>query len=104
VSLDVEARCTTIEVNHFYDDLGELRFTQLIFWDGGNVCDWRMMSQRPKRNWHSGEWEATWLDKDGSLVTVRAPLMRETWTQVDPEFLERDFWPHEHRRQLRKMK
>lgn len=97
-----------VEVNHFYDEHGKLVFDQIIFYDWCdvqcryNVCAWRMLkrpAQIPARDWRKGSYSATWHE-NGVLRRVSAKAMRETWTQHDPELVERDFLPKEHRREL----
>lgn len=101
-----------IEVNHFYDEQGRLVFDQIIFydWSGADnrfhVRDWRLLkspAQLPRRNWNQDVFWAIW--HDGELLRkVRAKCIHETWTQYDPELMEREHLPKEKRRQLRKPK
>jgi len=103
-----------VEVNHFYDDQGRLVFDQIIYYDWDaeqsryNVRDWRLIktpTQIPLRNWSRGGYVSEWHDfkqRDG-LRRVRAKSARESWTQYDPELIERDFLPQEKRRELRKI-
>lgn len=104
--------CDVIELNHFYDDQGRQVFDQVIFftWDGRRhqVLDWRLVKQPshlPHRNWSAvGEqWQCLWVDeRDGNrLRRVVARSCRETWTQFDPELVERESLPKERRRLLR---
>ena len=103
-----------IELNHFYDEQGRLVFDQIIFYDWCttqsryNVRDWRLLkksSQVPLRNWRDGEFVAVWHDfkERDVLRRVKAKMVRETWTQYDPELVEREFLPQERRRQLTKV-
>lgn len=104
-------RVDLIEVNHFFDEHGKLVFDQVIFYDWCddqaryNVRAWRLLkkpSQLPKRNWNSGDYVAIW--HDGELLReVRAPVMRETWTQHDPELIEREYLAKEKRVELFKI-
>jgi hypothetical protein len=97
-----------IEVNHFYDEQGRHVFDQTIFYDWCpvqcryNVRAWRLLknpSQRPHRDWQGGGYVAFW--HDGSLLRrVRGRAFRESWTQYDPELVERDFLPKEQRQDL----
>lgn len=102
-------RVDLVEVNHFYDDSGRHVFDQVIFYDWSPldcrhlVRAWRMVknpAQLPKRNWADDTYTATWNDGE-VLREVRAATMRESWTQYDPELLERDYLPKEKRRELR---
>ncbi|QDU93133.1 hypothetical protein [Lignipirellula cremea] len=97
------------EVNHFYDENGKLVFDQVIFYDWSDdesryhVRAWRLLkhaSQFPQRNWSLGGYESVWRDGD-VLRSVRASAFRETWTQHDPELLERAALPKEQRKELR---
>jgi hypothetical protein len=97
-----------VEVNHFYDDHGELVFDQLIFYDWCEranrfqVRAWRLLkatAQRPQRNWNGGGFVIVWHDGD-LLRRVEAQVFRETWTQHDPEMDERSILAKEKRREL----
>ena len=104
----IEDRCDVVEVNHFYDENGRLVFEQVIFWDW---CDasarhqvraWRLLKtcfQWPLRDWSRGGYSAIWHDGE-RLRTVRAGELRETWTQYDPELLQREILPTDARREL----
>ena len=99
-----------LERNHFYDCEGRLVFQQLIAWTWNDdlarydVVMWRMINSpsRIPRKVGSG-YEVTFFDGE-LLRTVRAPSLRETWTQRgvagDPELNERDVLPKEMRREL----
>lgn len=102
-------RVDLVEVNHFYDDTGRHVFDQVIFYDWSSydcrhvVRAWRMVktpSQLPKKSWSDNTYTAIWIDGE-VLREVRASSMRESWTQYDPELLEREFLPKEKRRELR---
>ena len=101
-----------IEVNHFYDDQGRHVFDQVIFydWDDNHsrhmVRAWRLVknpSQLPQRNWKDDTYSALWFDND-VLRRVQAKSMRESWTQYDPELVEREYLPKEKRKDLRPTK
>lgn len=101
-----------IEVNHFYDEQGRLVFDQVIFYEWSpeqnryHVRAWRLLkspAQLPRKNWKQGDFLAIWQDGD-LLRKVRARNIHETWTQYDPELVEREFLPKEKRRELRKLK
>jgi hypothetical protein len=100
-----------VEVNHFYDEHGKRVFDQVIFYDWSpsnsryQVRAWRLLksqNQYPVRNWERGDWSAVWHDGEG-LREVRAASFRETWTQYDPELVERDYLPKDKRRELIKL-
>jgi hypothetical protein len=99
-----------IEVNHFHDEHGRLVFDQVIFYDWSTVdcryqvCAWRLLktpAQIPYRHWSREGFVTTWHDGD-VLRRVCGKSFRETWTQFDPELVERDFLPKDRRRELRK--
>ncbi len=99
-----------IEVNHFHDEHGRLVFDQVIFYDWSTVdcryqvCAWRLLktpAQIPYRHWSREGFVTTWHDGD-VLRRVCGRSFRETWTQFDPELVERDYLPKDRRRELRK--
>ena len=102
-----------IEINHFYDEHGRLVFDQVIFYDWSQddarymVRAWRLVknpAQLPQRDWKDrGGYIAVW--QDGELLRhVRSQSIRETWTQYDPELVEREYLPKERRKELRPVK
>lgn len=110
VPLDAAARDSVdvIEVNHFYDEQGRLVFDQCIYYDWTpaacrhQVRGWRLIkspNQLPRRDWAGGGYTAVWHEGD-LLRVVRAGSVAETWTQYDPELLERENLPKERRRDL----
>lgn len=97
-----------VEVNHFYDEQGKRVFDQVIFyeWCGAegryNVRAWRLLKtheQVPLKDWKRGDYVAVWHDGE-TLREVRSRSIRETWTQYDPELVEREFLPKEQRKEL----
>lgn len=100
-----------IEINHFYDEQGRLVFDQVIFYDWSpmqsryHVRAWRLLknkTQLPHRNRLAGGFTAVWHDGE-VLRKVCASALRESWTQYDPELIEREFLPKEKRKELRKL-
>ncbi len=100
-----------IEVNHFYDDQARLVFDQIIYYDWSpedrryQVKDWRLLkspAQVPLRDWHSGGYLSEWQDfkQRNGLRRVKAKSIRETWTQYDPELIEREFLAQDKRAEL----
>ncbi len=98
-----------IEINHFYDN-GNHVLDQAIFYDWCprekryHVRDWRPLkrvAQLPHRDWDEGGYIARWYDA-GVVREVRAKVYRETWTQYDPEFVERHYLPKSERQLLAK--
>lgn len=98
-------RVDLIELNHFVDEEGREVFRQVIFYDWSDthrrfhVRAWRLVKsprQIPKQRWNPRRFECTWHD-DGLLRQVWAPSMRETWTQNDPERVNRRLLPEDRR-------
>jgi hypothetical protein len=105
-------RVDLMEVNHFHDDQGRPVFDQIIFYDWSStdhryqIRDWRLLknaNQVPLRRTSDGEYVAVWTDFKNRdvLRTTQAKLVRETWTQYDPELIEREYLPEGKRRKLR---
>ncbi len=101
----VKQRVDMIELNHFVDEEGREVFRQVIFYDWSkthhrfHVRAWRLVkneSQVPQRRWNPTCYQCTWHD-DGLLRQVWAPQLRETWTQEDPERVNRGFLPEDQR-------
>ncbi|HEX5102398.1 MAG TPA: hypothetical protein VFV87_01210, partial [Pirellulaceae bacterium] len=111
--------CDVIELNHFYNELGQPVFDQILFWEWSgsryDVRAWRLVQQPeqlPRRDWRGGGFVALWSDGPALQPTatpplrevfreVHAPSFRETWTQHDPELEERQFLPVQLRRGLK---
>lgn len=100
-----------VEINHFYDDQGRLVFDQVIYYDWSadhnryQVRDWRLLktpTQIPLRDWRDGGYVSEWEDfkQRNGLRRVKSKSFRETWTQHDPELVEREFLPQEKRLEL----
>ncbi|HRE99720.1 MAG TPA: hypothetical protein PLI18_04320 [Pirellulaceae bacterium] len=88
-----------VEINHFCDDYGRAILHQMIFYDWCpetgryQVRDWQPLRkdyQFPTRDWRTNRHVAVWFDK-GVKRIVEADLVRETWTQHDPELIERNY-------------
>lgn len=95
-----------LELNHFYDDNGQLVFTQLIGWERNKRCRfWKMdktQSLIPLPDRQHGGYCVTWID--GDLVRqVRAVSCGESWTQWDVELADREHLPQDQRRPLRSL-
>ena len=98
-------RVDMIELNHFVDEEGREVFQQVIFYDWStehkrfHVRAWRLVkkpSQVPKRRWDPPMYQCTWND-ERVLRQVWAPSMRETWSQQDPERVNRTLLPEDQR-------
>ncbi len=101
-------RVDLVEVNHYHDDSGRKVFDQLIFYDWSDqrkrfqVRAWRLIktdSQLPRRDYRTNEYRIRWHD-EGVLREVVAQAQRETWTQYDPELIERAYLPQDQRTDL----
>jgi len=96
-------RCDVVEINHFYNDKGELVFTQLIcwWWNGERyeVASWRMLKDDTDLPRRMGKrWRTVYDVLEGRMVIVESDDCRETWTQYDPELLDRELTPQHKRR------
>jgi hypothetical protein len=105
----LEDHVDLIEVNHYHDSRGEHVFDQLIFYDWSSqkkrfqVRAWRLIkseSQWPRRRYPAQDFLVRWHD-DGVLREVTSEARRETWTQYDPELIEREYLPQDQRIDLR---
>lgn len=119
-----------VELNHFYDEKGELVFNQLIWYDWSEfegrfqVRAWRPVRSHaamPIRQWFDkfdsqpanllsglpvkgrGMWVSSWADGE-AYRCVTAKSFTESWTQHDPELAEREFLPEEKRKELSSIK
>ena len=103
-----------VEINHYHDELGRPVFDQIIFYDWSpresryQVRAFRMLKssqQIPRRNWVDGGYDTIWHDGQTNdlLRRVHARQMRETWTQYDPELVEREYLAKDRRRDLTKL-
>jgi hypothetical protein len=105
----VRDRVDLVELNHFYNEHGQLVFDQIIFYDWCPVAGrfqvraWRMVKspwQIPQRDWQRGGWSAMWQDGN-QIRIIYASAFRETWTQYDPELVERGYLSPERRKGLK---
>ncbi len=101
----VREQVDLIEVNHFHDDTARLVLDQVIFyqWSATQrrfvVRAWRMIRhphQLPHQVPNGDGYECLWRD-DQVMRCVTAPVMRETWTQIDPERANRQYLPQDER-------
>jgi hypothetical protein len=105
----VQQRVDLIELNHFVDQEGREVFRQVLFYDWSPrhrqyiVRAWRLVKHEsliPRRRWSPPGYECLWHD-DGVLRQVTAAAFRETWTQHDPERVNRKLVAEEDRVPLR---
>lgn len=97
-----------VEVNHYHDEQGRHVFDQMIFYDWNphqrrfHVRAWRLIkepTQVPRLDSRRNVWRVVWHDA-GVLREVTADSHRETWTQYDPELINREHLAQDHRREL----
>jgi hypothetical protein len=98
----------TIELNHVYDDRGEIRFHQLIYWRWHSadkkyhVHHWRMVDEHYYVARSGIGWRDSYQMPDfGARYVVEANSYRETWTAYDREVMDlpgrMQEWPVERR-------
>lgn len=87
-------RADLLERNRVHNEHAEQTLVQIIGWRDGHVLFWR--SDHPVHR-EGGAWRLTWHDGE-RLRDVVAETFCETWTQYDPEVLDREFVPPERRR------
>ncbi len=108
---DVTETVDLIELNHFYDDLGRHAYDQVIFYEWSpdyrrfHVIAWCLvendLSRMPTRNACNGEHVVRWYDRDAKVRReVHSPLYRETWSQVDPERVNKKLLDEKYRTSL----
>jgi hypothetical protein len=112
LSTTLNDRVDLIELNHFYDDQGRLVFDQWLFYDWDNhhrqfiIVDWRLCKTNDivMRNHHRRNYSLSFPDHKhrNALRKVTAGGYCETWTQYDPELVNREIVPIDRRRELRK--
>ncbi len=91
-----------IELNHFHDDLGRHVYDQVIFyeWSAAQsqylVRAWCLLekdenfSRRPAKSHSDDRYHVRWFDNDQNIRRhISSRLFRETWTQTDPERLNK---------------
>ena len=97
-----------IELNHFVDDSGRHVFDQVVFYEWVEsrsqfrVIAWRMVkrpSQLPMRTFQPRGWQCVWQD-EAIMRNIWAPAYRETWTQRDPERVNRKHFAESDRPEL----
>ncbi len=104
-------RVDLIELNHCLDDLGRHTFDQVIFYKWSpdyrryHVVAWCLvendLSRLPTRVAGTNDVVVNWYDRDAhSQRQVRSSLYRETWSQNDPERLNRKLLDEKYRTSL----
>ncbi len=108
VGNSLSQRVDLIELNHFFDDLGRHAYDQVIFYEWSpdyrryHVVAWslvednleRMPSHDHRRDIHI----VRWYDRDAKTRrSVWSELYRETWSQTDPERLNKSLMDEKYR-------
>ena len=103
-----KAKVDLVELNHFLDDHGREVFRQVVFFDWSSdnrqfeVRAWRLIkhpSQLPRPIGDDVGYLIQWQDKSITRKVI-ARSMRETWSQQDPERVNRQLLPENQRRPL----
>ena len=110
-----QSTAAVTELNHVYNEDGELRFDQLIFWEwrycydreagesswSHHVMCWRIVKQGDYQlRKEKGGWVILLWEKDGEyriLRRITTPIFRETSSNYDREVEERKKLPQEFR-------
>lgn len=87
-------RVAAIEINQVYNGEGDLRLRQAILWadyqDGEHVVAWRMLKPTETAVPAGDGWSLDWNGRPGAVWSA---VLRRTWTQYDPEILDRKHLP-----------
>lgn len=108
-------RVDLTEINHYHDDRGRPVFDQIIYYrfdakeSRYQVIDWRLLKQKDQLPLaHTSAdgmptYIAIWTDFKERDVRrkIFSTLVREIWTDYDPELLEREFLAENKREKLR---
>lgn len=102
-----------IELNHFHDVLGRHVYDQVIFYEWSqshrefHVRAWALIDERdsdtrwPTKNYASGRWHVRWHDRDQNIArNLSSAWLRESWTQADPERVNKSLLPEHLRHSL----
>ncbi len=100
----IEESIDMIELNHFYDSSGRHIYDQVIFYhlapETGKyrvrawclVEDRESLSRRPIRNPVTGRVRVEWYDGEHRVLRhLESSVYRESWTQVDPERMDKRY-------------
>jgi len=98
----IEESIDLIELNHFYDPCGRHVYDQVIFYqlapETGKyrvrawclIEDRETLSRRPMKDPRTGRVRVEWYDSDQKILRrLESPMYRESWTQVDPERMDK---------------
>ncbi len=91
-----------IELNHFFDPRGQHVYDQVIFYqvapETGKfhvrawclVEDRESLSRRPIKNQNTEQYQVEWYDNDHRILRrIKSQQFRESWTQIDPERVDK---------------
>ncbi len=99
---ELKQRVDLIEFNHYYDCQGKHQFDQVIFYEWSpdyrrfHVIAWSLvegdLKRVPRQLPGSGLTSVSWFDRDANVHReVQAKLYRETWSQSDPERINKQW-------------
>lgn len=99
------SRVDCIELNHVHNEQAVCTFSQIIVWRNGHVAWWCTARDAGHARQVGGVWRMDVRDKShngipGRLFRVESPSWIETWTQFDPEVLDRENVSREQREGL----
>ncbi len=86
-------QCAVVEYNHYYDDQGKIILEQIIWWEedpyyGMVVRDWAM-----KKDTESTFRVPYFVYSKKHMCFIKSKYALESWTQHDPEVLNRVLLP-----------
>ncbi len=105
---EVFTNCDMIELNHFHDsESGSHAYDQYIFYEWSpdyrrhDVVAWCLVDDTVPIN-RNGAWIILWRDRDfGGLVRImRTQVFKETWTDKDPERINKKLLDEKYRVRL----
>jgi hypothetical protein len=110
----VDDRVDLIEVNHYFDESGNPKFDQIIYYRWStergrfDVIDYKRLKeadQIPRAVESLSGYLSIWQDSSDQNIIRRvfSQDLIETWTQHDPEMVERRYLPKDRRAELPRM-
>ena len=113
--LRIEEHVDAIELNHVYDDDGQLRMDQVLFLERYaetgrfHVRAWTLAddrevyNRRPVFDYTNDLWTCDWYDKDQKILRhITTRILSETWTSTDREKEDKKYIGEEYRYALGK--
>ena len=102
-----------IELNHFYDQAGKPIYDQVIFYEKAPetgrfrvrgwclVDDKQELTRRPIKSETTGLYHVDYYDTDAKLFRhIKSRIIRESWSQTDPEREDKKHFHESLRRSL----